>query len=247
MRDYHLVPQNSNGGPTKINLVTVCTQNYPMHYAEKLTRRFQTVTNLPVETYCITDRPDEVTDWATPIIPPKISKGWWNKLYLFSPSMPEGWLLYLDIDIVIRQNFDDEIISTIKHGKSINCVSDAINWMGVRFSSSLMLLRSSARPDIYEDFLKAEDDLVGKPGGDQVWVGPKLNNIHYIDDSFPNLKKNLKFDLATKNGKEVKFLTAVDDSIKLIDCTGRPKPHDLAMLSYIKQNWHDVPPILPEV
>ena len=65
-------------------------------------------------------------------------------------------------------------------------------------------------------------------------VGPKFNNIHYIDDSFPNLKKNLKFDLATKNGKEVKFMTAVDDSIKLIDCTGRPKPHDLAMLSYIK-------------
>ena len=174
-------------------------------------------------------------------------QGLGNKLYLFSPSMPEGWLLYLDIDIVIRQNFDDEIISTIKHGESINCVSDAINWMGVRFSSSLMLLRSGVRPDIYENFLKAEDDLVGKPGGDQVWVGPKLNNIHYIDDSFPNLKKNLKFDLATKNGKEVKFPTAVDDSIKLIDCTGRPKPHDLAMLSYIKQNWHDVPPILPEV
>ena len=136
------------GGPTKINLVTVCTQNHPMHYAEKLTLRFQTVTNLPVETYCITDWPNEVKDWATPIIPPKISKGWWNKQYLFSLSMPEGWLLYIDIAIVIRQNFNDEIISTIKHGESMNCVSDAINRMGVRFSSSLMLLRSDARPDI---------------------------------------------------------------------------------------------------
>ena len=133
--------------------------------------------------------------------------------------MPDGWLLYLDLDIVILQNFDEEITCTLKQGENINCVSDAINWMGVRFSSSFMLLRSGVRPDIYDDFIKNEKALVNKPGGDQVWIGPKLDKVHYIDDSFPNLKKNLKFDLATKNKNEMNFPKVVDDRIKLIDCT----------------------------
>lgn len=239
--------QNPTVGSSKLNLITVCTQNYPMHYAEKLIRRFQTLTNLTVESYCITDRPNEVTDWAMPIVPPRLSEGWWNKLNIFSPSMPDGWLLYLDLDIVILQNFDEEITCTLKQGENINCVSDAINWMGVRFSSSFMLLRSGVRPDIYDDFIKNEKALVNKPGGDQVWIGPNLDKVHYIDDSFPNLKKNLKFDLATKNKNEMNFPKVVDDRIKLIDCTGQPKPHQLARLLYIKNNWHDVPPIVPKV
>ena len=239
--------QNPTVGSSKLNLITVCTQNYPMHYAEKLIRRFQTLTNLTVESYCITDRPNEVTDWAMPIVPPRLSEGWWNKLNIFSPSMPDGWLLYLDLDIVILQNFDEEITCTLKQGENINCVSDAINWMGVRFSSSFMLLRSGVRPDIYDDFIKNEKALVNKPGGDQVWIGPKLDKVHYIDDSFPNLKKNLKFDLATKNKNEMNFPKVVDDRIKLIDCGGQPKPHQLARLLYIKNNWHDVPPIVPKV
>jgi len=239
--------QNPTVGSSKLNLITVCTQNYPMHYAEKLTRRFQTLTNLTVESYCITDRPNEVTDWAMPIVPPRLSEGWWNKLNIFSPSMPDGWLLYLDLDIVILQNFDEEITCTLKQGENINCVSDAINWMGVRFSSSFMLLRSGVRPDIYDDFIKNEKALVNKPGGDQVWIGPKLDKVHYIDDSFPNLKKNLKFDLATKNKNEMNFPKVVDDRIKLIDCGGQPKPHQLARLLYIKNNWHDVPPIVTKV
>ena len=61
-----------------------------------------------------------------------------------------------------------------------------------------MLLRSGVQPDIYDDFIKNEKALVNKPGGDQVWIGPNLDKVHYIDDSFPNLKKNLKFGYKKK-------------------------------------------------
>ena len=62
----------------------------------------------------------------------------------------------------------------------------------------------------------------------------------YIDEKFPNLKKNLKFDLAIKNGDKLSLPGRIDSTIKLVDCGGRPKPHDLHMLPYIKRNWHDI-------
>jgi hypothetical protein len=72
-----------------------------------------------------------------------------------------------------------------------------------------------------------------------VWTGPQLHSINYIDEAFPNLKKNLKFDLAKKNKKnQLEIPHEIDARIKLVDCGGRPKPHELEMLPYIKNNWH---------
>lgn len=215
-----------------------------MHYAEKLVRRFNSLTKLEIKSFCITDRQEQVGSWATPIIPPKPSKGWWNKVNLFSPEMPSGWLLYMDVDIVILKNFDHEIVKTIQAGSAINCVSDAIGWMGEKFNSSLLLMQSGCRTDIYEKFVREHDALIDRAGGDQVWIGPQLEDINYIDMNFPFLKKNLKFDLGKLNGNNLKLPADIPEDIKLIDCSGRPKPHELEAVPYIKRNWHDVEPIV---
>ena len=54
-------------------------------------------------------------------------------------------VLYMDLDIIIAKNFDEEIATVISGGKDVNCVSDAIGWMGEKFSSSLMILKSYSR------------------------------------------------------------------------------------------------------
>ena len=46
----------------------------------------------------------------------------------------------MDLDIVIQDTFDNEIEWVIQQEPSIACVSDAINWMGEKFSSSFMIL-----------------------------------------------------------------------------------------------------------
>ncbi len=224
-----------------LNLVTVCTDNYPMIYPEKLHRRFSEVSNLDVSHFCITDRPECVGPWASPIAPFKKTVKWWNKLNLFSTDMPEGYILYMDLDIVILHNFDEEILSVLKAGEEMNCVSDAIHWMGEKFSSSMMLFQSGSQAHIFESYLEADDDLVNRPGGDQVWAGPQLTSVSYMDEAFPDLKKNFKFHLAKIDGNNFTLPNELPDSIKLVDCGGNPKPHQLTMLSYIKQNWHDVP------
>ena len=76
------------------------------------------------------DRPQLISDWAKPLNLAVKTQSWWNKLNLYNPNNPDGWNLYMDIDIVIQDTFDNEIEWVIQQEPSIACVSDAINWMG---------------------------------------------------------------------------------------------------------------------
>jgi len=225
----------------RVNFLTVCTDAYPMVYAEKITKQLNKLSSIEFDAYCITDRPNEIDGWATPIKPKISANGWWNKLNLFSPGMPSGWNLYLDIDIVIAKEFDQELLWAIENTKSIACVSDAINWMGEKFSSSLMVFQTGSQDAIYEKFSNEHNQLKDRPGGDQVWMGPYLSDITYLDEFFPDLKKNLKFDLAVKSdGLNLSLPKKISQKIKLIDCSGNPKPHQMSMVPYIFNNWHQV-------
>ena len=198
------------------------------------------LTNLDVECFCLTDRSNEVGDWATALKLPIKSDGWWNKVNLFSSDMPDGWILYLDIDMVLMHNFDHEILWAISQQKNVACISDAVHWMGEKFSSSFMLLKSGSEEHIFNKFRKEHNSLRGQEGGDQVWVGPQISDVLYIDEQYPNLKKNLKFHVAKVNGTKITFPKTLDPAIKILDCSGNPKPHQLSMLPYVKNNWHDI-------
>jgi len=230
----------------KINLLTVCTDTYPIEYARKLITKVQQVSNLEFVPYCITDRPKmfETAGFATPITNAPGVTSWWNKVLLFNPNMPDGWNLYMDLDIVVQQNFDEEIMWAIDNGFDdyITCVSDAISWMGNHFSSSWMMFKTGKQTYIYDAFMKNIPEIQKDVGGDQVWIGKQMYpKTRYIDQVYPNLKKNLKFHLGKKNiVGDWCFPEHLDRNIKLVDCGGRPKPHDLDYLYYIKENWHNV-------
>lgn len=231
---------------SEIALLTVCTDNYPMIYARKLITRFRELSDYDVSAYCVTDRPDEISDIATCIEPPFGSgKGWWNKLVAYKNEIPERFIVYLDIDTVLIKNFDKEIDTSIRrlnNGWSVACVSDAINWKDNRYSSSMMVLKHNALEDVYNVFEeKPEYDY---DGGDQVYTGRLLQRlgkkVFYIDEYYPTVKMNLKFHLGQRILGQWKFPTYLPSTCKIVDCGGRPKPHELEHLSYIKENWHDV-------
>ena len=225
-----------------INLISVCTGSYSMAYAARLHRRVQGTSKLNFRHYCITDRANHLPDFVQAISPIIRAEGWWNKMNLYSKQMPLGWLLYMDLDIVVQRNFDDEVLFTIERGAPLNVVSDAIGWRGQKFSSSFMLLQSGFRDDIFEKFKADYLEAMKEPGGDQIWTGPLINpeELWYIDEAFPNLKKNLKFHLATRTAGGYNFPTDIPEEVKMVDCSGRPKPHELAHLDYIRKNWHEV-------
>lgn len=225
----------------KINFITVCTEKYPLMYAEKITKQFQRKTNLDIDYYCLSDRPDDIGDWAKPLKLPLATQGWWNKINLYSHDMPQGWLLYLDLDMVIIDNFDNEILWVIAQNRDIACVRDAIDWLGSPYNSSFLIIKSGTQQHLFNEFKQNQQQLLNFHGGDQVWANDKIKNPLFINDKFPNLKLNFKFQLSQMDGQYIippKILPYHD--IKIIDCSGQAKPHELEQLDYIKENWHDV-------
>lgn len=225
----------------KINFITVCTEKYPIYYAEKITKQFQRKTHLDINYFCITDRPDQIGSWAEPLKLPLLTRGWWNKINLYSHDMPNGWLLYLDLDIVIIDNFDREILWVIEQNHDIACVRDAIDWLGNKYSSSLLIMKTGTQHALFDEFKTNQDKLINFKGGDQVWAGAKIKNPLFIDKQYPNLKLHFKFQLShiTEN-QFIPPSILPNKDIKMIDCGGQPKPHELAKFEYIRQNWHDI-------
>lgn len=236
-----------------IALITVCTDNYDMTYARKLITRFKELSMLKVNAYCITDRPDEISDIATTIEPPfGEGKGWWNKMKAYDSFYKEEYAVYLDIDTVLIKNFDDEIrtamVALNKNTYKVACVSDAIGWKNNKYSSSMMVLKKGKMEEVFALFSLESWRLFDYDGGDQVWTGHLLeewkaggvSDVWYMDEDNPNLKLNLKFHLGKKILGQWKFPSYIPPQCKIVDCGGRPKPHELEHLKYIKENWHNV-------
>lgn len=225
----------------RINLMTVCTDAYHMIYARKLIKRFCELTDFIVQPYCITDRPLEIDDIAEPL--EAHYKGWWNKCALYNERMPAGWNVYLDIDNVLIKNFDDVIEFAIKKNKKMAMLSDSIMWMDNKYCSSFMIYETGRMHDIYERFTTNYEKIKDFKGGDQVWTGRyvKDHEICYLDEEYDNkFKQNLKFNLAKRVMGHYVYPEYILNSVKIIDCGGRPKPHELEHLKYIKENWHEV-------
>lgn len=96
--------------------------------------------------------------------------------------------------------------------------------------------------DIFEQFNRTKP--FNYDGGDQVYTGHLIakmgKKVYYMDESYKMLKLNLKFHLGEKIMGQWKFPSYLPPQCKIVDCGGRPKPHELESLKYIKENWHDV-------
>lgn len=221
----------------KFNFITACVDAYPMEYANKSARMLTRNCRIPFQSYCITDRPEELSKDIIPITPERKVRGWWNKVLSFSPEMPEGWILVMDVDLIIVNDLTEVIEYAMENNIQMAAYADAIHWMNCKFSSSFMLFKSGSLDHIYSNFMANYDSLENRPGGDQVWIEPQLSDILYLDEQFPNLKRSLKFDLATISESNMTLPMEISDDIKIIDFHGNPKPHQLTMWSIVKNNW----------
>jgi len=188
--------------------------------ADKLHRQFSNLTTLDVSHWFLPDRPSELLEFIKPNAPFKKSNGWRNNTNLYRPHMPKGHILFMDLDIFLLKNFDEEISQMTKRNESMCCVSATIEWMGEKFNSSLMSLmffESGVHSKIYEYFEQNESALNNLEGCDQVKTDPQLGSIYYIDDDFPNLKRNLRLHLAHRVSRKLKLPTNICGSITPIN------------------------------
>ena len=219
------------------NFVTTCVGPYAMEYANKSFSMMKRHAGMNFKAYCITDRADQLDPAIHPIKPEMQVKGWWNKMLALSPSMPEGWIVVMDIDLLIVNCIKEELEYAFKNVKQIGAYSDAIHWMGCRLSSSFMVFRGGELSHIYENFKRNYEQIKDNPGGDQVWLGPQLQDVCYLDEVFPNFKRSLKFDLSKVDGNILTIPNELSGQIKIVDFHGRPKPHEIPDVPFVRNHW----------
>ena len=109
--------------------------------------------------------------------------GWWSKVELFRPNLFDGPVFYLDLDILICNNFE-YILDKLDYKnfymikgvdtKSINANSSIMSWQG-DYSF------------IYENFQQNTEAIMSKYHkgiliGDQAYTQASLTNMKFMDD-----------------------------------------------------------------
>jgi len=210
-----------------------------MEYANKSVRMMRRQAGIAFDAFCITERPDELDRDIQPIAPKIKVAGWWNKLLTFDKDMPKGWIVVMDVDLLIVNSLKDILQYAFQNTRQMAAYSDAIHWRNCKLSSSLMIFRSGDLHHIYERFkFEMPTNETYHGAGDQGWMAQHLTDILYLDEVFPNFKQSLKVDLARAvNGNTFEIQSVLGSQVRIVDFHGRPKPHECLSVPFVRDNW----------
>lgn len=150
---------------------------FGVEYVERLKSMADRFAGAEFQMVCLTDRPDELPRDIRPICisPFPDVKAWWNKLLLFSPSMPlRGRVVYLDLDVLLV-NF---LWPIVEQTSRIALAPHAGNFNGAgglsvvkRYNSSVMSFEAGSMPSL---FTRWTPDVARRLWGDQDWIGEQV-------------------------------------------------------------------------
>lgn len=225
------------------NFITTVGGPYNQEYANKSVRMLRRNCSIPFIPYCVTDYVEGFDEEIRIISPAKKVRGWWNKMLTLSDKMPSGWILVMDVDLIINGDITYVIEYMMQANNRFSAYADAIHWENCKLSSSFMFFKSGELQDVYEKFIREYENIIDFKGGDQGWLNTQITNVTYVDELFPNLKRSLKFDLASRDdlsNRKLVLPADIETSIGIIDCHGNPKPQQLFELGWIPalRNWY---------
>lgn len=211
-----------------LNVVVVKTgPGYRAEYPNKMLSMLKRHLQAPFKLHCLTDDAADLNPEIAVIRPDVILPGWWNKLYVFSGLMPQGPLLYLDLDQILLNDITGIVEECQKY--PFACYADHIHWQGVKLGTAWMQFEGHSLLNIFEGFWNSRRKVMYdyQSGGDQVYLGPLLQDVFYWDEVFPGAVASYKFDLKKGNPKPEN---------KLVNCHGNPKPHQITD-DWVKEHW----------
>ena len=136
---------------------------YGPKYVNRLHSMARRNSELDLRFVCFTDDPSGLDDGidARPL-PDDGFQGWWNKVSLFRDDLPDigERFLYFDLDVVLTGNIDQLLLYD-----SDFAIMD--NGYVPGFNTSVFLLKTGSRPDIWANF---SPTIADDYDGDQDWV-----------------------------------------------------------------------------
>ena len=172
---------------------------YSSEYVNKLYAEVCKYVTIPHEFICFTENSSGVKA-PTSQLPDLKLTGWWNKMWLFNPSLPVKYerIFYMDITTVILDNIDS-ILSNLTDDFYI-----AENWWKTsgEYASGLMSWKKG-NESLWEKFRTTKH----RPGhGDQGFIEHYRKDVTYFQDVFPDMFVSYKAHyLKGQRGKMIYF------------------------------------------
>ena len=211
-----------------VTVAAVQVTNYCGRGAEYVRKLFDGCRRyLPDARYvCLTDDPSTVPEYAEARLVPAGMKGWWNKMYLFSPDAftPGERVLFFDLDTLIT----GDISEIAGYSGSFAIARDPFHEAYV--SSAVMAWEAGTADHIWHIW-----DGAGRPEtlreGDQKWIEFLVPGIVLLNDVFPRQIVSFK-----KHCFRQGLLPA---GARICMLHGQPRPHDAALvIPWINRIWN---------
>lgn len=163
---------------------------------------------------CLSDVPIE----GVPTIPlPYDWPGWWAKMCLFSPSLIDGDIFYIDLDTVVLGGVEE--LEEAAQGKT-TMLSD-FYWPD-KAASGMMYIAEPDKFKVWTEWMRCPDEhMARKPTrgaiGDQAVIGACLPDVQRWQDVAPGAIVSYK----------VHCKPGVPDGAKIVCFHGKPRPFGL--------------------
>ncbi len=199
-------------------LTVVCVKAPPLYdyrYVNRLHAAVSRNLTVPHRFLCFTDHSLGLRCSARNL--PANLRGWWAKLYLHSPKLLAGRVLYLDLDTLIVGNLD----FVDSYDGDFAILRDFYRPDG--YGSGVMLW-NKPQPQVWEEWVKAgrPDD----PLGDQGWMEKKVD-ADLLQDVFPGKFVSYKVDCEK----------GVPEGASVVCFHGHPKNTDFPEDHWVTKTW----------
>ena len=223
---------------------------YDSSYVNKLFSACKKHCSLEFKFFCATEDPQNLLPGINVIkLPNSAMSGWWYKPWLFSNELElNGTILYLDLDVVIADNFDR--IFSYKPGQWLICryFTRAMRPQWEKFNSSVMRWEAGDHEFIYTNFINNAMSTMRRFHGDQDWIWDQGKNIatYFPDEWIRSWKweirrtKNFKPG-GTRGNRILEQIESVTPPPECCICVfhGDPNPHR-CQDPWVVKNWHEL-------
>lgn len=237
-----------NTSLTQNNKTIVCLkwgEKYSAQYVNVLYNMCQRHSTVSFDFVCMTENSKGLLpNIKIKSLPPTTLHGWWYKPYVFSRDLDlKGDVLFLDLDVVIFDNFDKLWDYYANEFLIIRDFTRHMSPTWQKFNSSVFRFNAEGHHWIWDFFSKNYQNIVPKNHGDQDFLYTMLKDRakYWPDNWILSYKWEMrdKEDLSTINGKR-NFAQDKPPKIETDSCIavfhGDPNPSD-CQDRWVIENW----------
>lgn len=64
-----------------------------------------------------------------------------------------------------------------------------------------------------------------------------MKDIYFVDEGVPAAVKSFRFELCEVEAQSLRIPLEIERDVRVINFHGRPKPHELAQVPWVRQHW----------